>query len=120
MRDTLAQLPRGAYVINTARGPCVDLPRLAAALDKGQVAYAALDVVEREPLDDEELRCHPRVLLTPHAAFYSVEGFHEMRSARRRRSPPHDSGRGGPQPGQPTLPDGAALRTASAGAIKGE
>jgi phosphoglycerate dehydrogenase-like enzyme len=77
---TLSLLPRGAYVINTARGPCVDLPALLSALDSGQVAYAGLDVVEREPLDDERIRRHPRVVLTPHAAFYSVEGFNEMRT----------------------------------------
>ena len=76
---TLAQLPAGAYVLNTARGPCVDVPALCDALDAGHIAGAALDVVEREPLDDERLRAHPRVLLTPHTAFYSVEGFREMR-----------------------------------------
>jgi D-3-phosphoglycerate dehydrogenase len=77
---TLSLLPRGAYVINTARGGCVDLAALAGALDSGQVAYAGLDVVEREPPDDERIRHHPQVLLTPHAAFYSVEGFNEMRA----------------------------------------
>ncbi len=77
---SLARLPAGAYVINTARGPCIDLPALRAALDSGHVAWAALDVVEREPLDDEALRRHPRALLTPHTAFYSVEGFREMRT----------------------------------------
>ncbi|HTU19123.1 MAG TPA: C-terminal binding protein [Gemmataceae bacterium] len=77
---TLARLPAGAYVINTARGPCVDVPALCDALDSGHIAFAGLDVVEREPLDDERLRQHPRVLLTPHTAFYSVEGFREMRS----------------------------------------
>jgi D-3-phosphoglycerate dehydrogenase len=77
--ETLALLPRGAYVINTARGGCVDLGALHDALEAGRVAYAALDVVEREPLDDERLRRHPRVLLTPHVAFYSVEGLDEMR-----------------------------------------
>lgn len=77
---TLARLPSGAYVLNTARGPCVDVPALCDALDSGQVAFAGLDVVEREPLDDERLRQHPRVVLTPHTAFYSVEGFREMRS----------------------------------------
>jgi phosphoglycerate dehydrogenase-like enzyme len=76
---TLARLPAGAYVINTARGPCVDLTALRAALDTGRVAFAALDVVEREPLEDDVLRRHPRVVLTPHAAFYSVESFREMR-----------------------------------------
>ncbi len=77
---SLARLPAGAYVINTARGSCADVPALCNALDAGHVAYAALDVVEREPLDDERLRQHPRVLLTPHTAFYSVEGYREMRS----------------------------------------
>jgi phosphoglycerate dehydrogenase-like enzyme len=76
----LEKLPAGAYVINTARGPCVDATALLAALESGRVAFAALDVVEREPLDDERLRRHPRILLTPHAAFYSVEGFVEMRT----------------------------------------
>jgi phosphoglycerate dehydrogenase-like enzyme len=77
---TLALLPRGAYVINTARGPCIDLNALMPALDSGQVSYAALDVVEREPLDDERIRQHPQILLSAHVAFYSVEGFQEMRS----------------------------------------
>jgi C-terminal binding protein len=76
---SLAQLSRGAYVINTARGPCLDLVALLAALESGQVAFAGLDVVEKEPLDYEPIRRHPRVVLTPHTAFYSVEGFREMR-----------------------------------------
>ncbi len=77
---TLALLPKGAYVVNTARGGCIDLVALRQALDSGQIAHASLDVVEREPLDDEGIRRHPRVLLTPHVAFYSVEGFQEMRT----------------------------------------
>ena len=77
---SLALLPRGAYVVNTARGPCVDAAALLRALETGHIAAAALDVLEREPLDDEALRRHPRVLLTPHTAFYSVEGFAEMRT----------------------------------------
>lgn len=77
---TLAQLPRGAYVVNTARGPCIDLDALLTALESGQVAAAGLDVVEREPLDHEAIRKHPRVVLTPHVAFYSVEGYAEMRT----------------------------------------
>lgn len=78
--NTLAQLPKGAYVINTARGPCVDGNALLAALDAGQIAHAALDVVESEPLRDDRLRSHPRIILTPHTAFYSMEGHQEMRS----------------------------------------
>jgi phosphoglycerate dehydrogenase-like enzyme len=51
------------------------------------VAYAGLDVVEKEPLAYEPIRRHPRVVLTPHTAFYSVESFREMRekSAREAR-----------------------------------
>jgi D-3-phosphoglycerate dehydrogenase len=77
---TLALLPEGAYVINTARGACIDLEALLGTMESGKVAYAALDVVEREPLDADRLRQHPKVLLTPHAAFYSVEGYAEMRT----------------------------------------
>jgi len=77
---TLSLLPKGAYVVNTARGGCIDLIALRQALDSGQISHAALDVVEREPLDDEAIRRHPRTLLTAHVAFYSVEGFNEMRT----------------------------------------
>jgi C-terminal binding protein len=78
--ERLALLPQGAYVVNTARGPCIDLDALIALLDSGHIAYAALDVVDREPLDDERIRHHPRILLTPHTAYYSVEGAVEMRT----------------------------------------
>ena len=77
---TLSLLPKGAYVVNTARGPCIDGDALLAALESGQVAYAGLDVVESEPLADDRIRQHPRIVLTPHSAFYSVEGYNEMRS----------------------------------------
>lgn len=76
---TLALLPEGAYVINTARGGCIDLASLADVLDSGRLAGAGLDVTDPEPLADDRIRRHPRVVLTPHAAFYSVESFIEMR-----------------------------------------
>jgi phosphoglycerate dehydrogenase-like enzyme len=72
-------MPEHGVLINTARGPIVDQEALLAALDSEHLAGAGLDVVEREPLDDDRLRLHPRVLLTQHVAFYSVEGFIEMR-----------------------------------------
>jgi phosphoglycerate dehydrogenase-like enzyme len=77
--ETLARMPRGGILINTARGPVVDQEALLAALDSGTLLGAGLDVVEREPLDDDRLRQHPRVILTPHSAFYSIEGFIELR-----------------------------------------
>jgi phosphoglycerate dehydrogenase-like enzyme len=77
---TLAQMRQGAILINTARGPIVDENALLDALDSGHIAAAGLDVVECEPLDNERLRQHPNVLLTPHTAFYSVEGYIELRT----------------------------------------
>lgn len=78
--ETLAQMRPGAYLVNTARGPIIEQAALVEALDRAHLAGAALDVVEREPLDDERLRFHPKVILTPHSAFYSVEGFVELRT----------------------------------------
>ena len=76
----LSLLPTGSYLINTARGPIVDQIALVDALESGRLAGAGLDVFEREPLDDDTLRKHPNVILTPHSAFYSIEGFVELRS----------------------------------------
>src|SRR5207247_5038067 len=58
----LEQLPRGAYLVNTARGGLIDERALIDALDSGRIAWAALDVVEREPLDDERLRQHSQIV----------------------------------------------------------
>ena len=78
--QTIARMRPGAILINTARGPVVDENALLDALDSGHLYAAGLDVIEREPLDYDRLRNHPRVLLTPHTAFYSVEGYAELRT----------------------------------------
>jgi D-3-phosphoglycerate dehydrogenase/glyoxylate/hydroxypyruvate reductase A len=68
-RETLAQLPRGAYVINVGRGEQMVEADLRALLDEGHLAGAALDVFEREPPPaDNWVWSHPKVLATPHIA----------------------------------------------------
>jgi glyoxylate/hydroxypyruvate reductase A len=70
---TLALLPRGAFLINAARGGHVVADDLLAALDRGHVAAAALDVFEPEPLPaDHAFWTHPRVLVWPHAASITI------------------------------------------------
>ncbi len=67
--DTLALMPRGAYVINPGRGPLIDDAALISALDTGQIAHATLDVFRVEPLpQDHPYWRHPRVTVTPHIA----------------------------------------------------
>ncbi len=73
-------LKRGSYLVNTARGAVVALPDLLAALEAGVFAGVGLDVLPDEPVPrDSALLRDPRVILTPHSAFYSVESEIELR-----------------------------------------
>jgi D-3-phosphoglycerate dehydrogenase / 2-oxoglutarate reductase len=64
----------GSILINTARGPVIDSQALLSALDENQLAAAALDVFEEEPLPKKSpLRNHPRLVVTDHTAWYSEE-----------------------------------------------
>jgi D-3-phosphoglycerate dehydrogenase/C-terminal binding protein len=87
--EAIARMPRGSYLVNTARGGCVDPMAVVEAVWSGQLAGAALDVLPWEPPpDDHPLLvawrdpadpCHDRVILNPHAAFYCEEGLLDMR-----------------------------------------
>ena len=67
--ETLALLPKGAFILNPGRGPLIDDDALLAALDSGQVAHATLDVFRIEPLpQDHQFWSHPKVTVTPHIA----------------------------------------------------
>jgi D-3-phosphoglycerate dehydrogenase / 2-oxoglutarate reductase len=77
---TLRLMKPTAVIVNTARGGLVDTDALARAIREGRIAGAALDVIEEEPLPmDHPIRSTPRVILTPHAAWYSEDAEPELR-----------------------------------------
>ena len=85
----LGRMKPGSALVNTARGRILaDLDCLEDALRSGHLAYAALDVLPDEPPEDHPLLAawredaewlRGRLLITPHVAYYSEEGWHEMR-----------------------------------------
>jgi phosphoglycerate dehydrogenase-like enzyme len=77
--ETLSLMKRGAWLINTCRGPVVDETAVAAALESGQLGGYAADVYELEPPPaDHPLIGRPDCLLTPHSAAQTVEGLTNM------------------------------------------
>ncbi len=65
----LAALPAGATIINPGRGTLIDDDALIAALDRGHLRHAVLDVFRHEPLPpDHPFWAHPQVTVTPHIA----------------------------------------------------
>ena len=76
--EQFAQMKQGSIFINAARGTCVDIDALAAALESGHIAGAAIDVFPKEPkANDEEflspLRKFDNVILTPHIGGSTLE-----------------------------------------------
>jgi len=73
----LATMKPGAILVNTSRGPLVDLDALAAALTGGHLSGAGLDVFDVEPLDAARISGVPNLTVTPHMAYYSEEALEE-------------------------------------------
>lgn len=87
--EAIASMKDDAILINTSRGGVVDLDALYDGLRSGKIAGAGLDVLPQEPPDPshpllkawcaEEPWLHGRLIITPHAAFFSAEGFEDLR-----------------------------------------
>jgi phosphoglycerate dehydrogenase-like enzyme len=86
----LSLLPKGAVVVNTARGPIVDIDALATLLKTGHLAGVGLDVVPVEPPVEpvpELIRAYQareawtlgRLIITPHSAFYTPQAWDDIR-----------------------------------------
>lgn len=77
-KDNLAKMKKGAYLINTARGPVVREDDLVEDLRSGHLGGAALDVFENEPNINPELIGMENVILTPHIASATKEARFKM------------------------------------------
>lgn len=76
--DVLTAMKRSAYLINIARGGCVDEVALLEALQNGSIAGAGIDVFEQEPLpSDNPLWSAPNTIVTPHVGGFS-DTYHKQ------------------------------------------
>jgi len=83
-----------AFIVNTARGALIDTIALEELLQVKRIGGAALDVFEEEPLPpSSRLRHLPNVILTPHAAWYSVQSLERLQRLAAEEVDRHLSGR---------------------------
>ena len=71
----IAKMRKGAYLVNTCRGPVVAAEDVAAALKEGRLGGYATDVYDKEPPEGSPLLSAPRVLLTPHLGASTEENL---------------------------------------------
>jgi C-terminal binding protein len=76
--DNIFKMKKDALLVNTARGPIVEEKAVVNALQNGHLAGVGLDVLEIEPYQ-KNLMYLENLIITPHSAFYSEEGYVEMR-----------------------------------------
>ena len=79
-RAELERLGSDGVLVNTSRGPLVDVPALVAALHEGVIRAAGLDVLDVEPPTDPGRLDLPGLLVTPHMAYYSQEAIEESQT----------------------------------------
>ncbi|MGP4062854.1 C-terminal binding protein [Halobacillus sp. H74] len=78
--DQFKWMKKSAYIINTSRGGVIDESALIRALQANEIAGAGLDVLETEPIsEDNPLLEMPNVILNPHSAYYSEESELELK-----------------------------------------
>jgi D-3-phosphoglycerate dehydrogenase len=75
--EALGRMKPGAILVNTSRGPLVELDALGDALRTRTIGAAALDVFDVEPLDASRVVDVPNLIVTPHMAYYSEEALAE-------------------------------------------
>jgi D-3-phosphoglycerate dehydrogenase / 2-oxoglutarate reductase len=73
----LAGMKPGAILVNTSRGPLVELEAVVKALESGHLSGAGLDVFDTEPLEAVRIEGVPNLVATPHMAYYSEEALQE-------------------------------------------
>lgn len=88
--EEISAMPKGTFLVNTARGGIVDTVAVVEALAEGKLTGAGIDVLEQEPPPadspvlqawrDSEHPAHDRLILNPHTAFYCEEGCEEFRT----------------------------------------
>lgn len=78
--EAIAAMKHGVIIVNTARGSLIDSKALLRGLESGKVGWALLDVLANEAHveEDKALTQHPRVVTTPHIAFYADDSVRTM------------------------------------------
>lgn len=78
--NAIEKMGTGTVLLNTSRGPIVEVDAVLAALEHGRLAGAGLDVFPTEPPNADDLRDVDNLVVTPHAAFYSDEAIMESQT----------------------------------------